>query len=86
MLRLTSIDASLGASPAICGRNCGDNRTGNGRRILCLLDLYAELGLKVVLTFWGILYGWEVATGYPWGFWEGEDYRIRDLRKVLRDI
>ena len=21
--------------------------------------------------FWGVAFGWEVATGYPWGFWKG---------------
>lgn len=39
--------------------------------ILRLLDLCAELNVRVVPMFWGTLYGWEVATGYPWGFWAG---------------
>ena len=42
--------------------------------ILRLLDLCAELGVKIVPMFWGVAYGWEVATGYPWGFWAGPGY------------
>ncbi|MFA6071951.1 MAG: TIM barrel protein [Janthinobacterium sp.] len=37
--------------------------------IFRLLDLCAELGIKIVPMFWGVAFGWEVATGYPWGFW-----------------
>ncbi len=44
--------------------------------LLGLLDLCAELGLKVVPMFWGVAFGWEVATGYPWGFWKGSDYDL----------
>ena len=36
--------------------------------ILRLLDLCAELGVKIVA------FGWEMATGYPWGFWKGGDF------------
>lgn len=35
-----------------------------------LFPLCADLGIKAVAMFWGPLYGLEVATGYPWGFWE----------------
>jgi sugar phosphate isomerase/epimerase len=42
--------------------------------ILRLLDLCAEMGIKIVPMFWGVAFGWEVATGYPWGFWAGGDY------------
>ena len=44
--------------------------------LLRLLDLCAELGVKVVPMFWGVAFGWELATGYPWGFWEGTDYDL----------
>jgi sugar phosphate isomerase/epimerase len=44
--------------------------------ILRLLDLCAELGVKIVPMFWGVAFGWEVATGYPWGFWKGGDYDL----------
>lgn len=44
--------------------------------ILKLLDLCAELGVKVVPMFWGVAFGWEVATGYPWGLWSGADYDL----------
>jgi sugar phosphate isomerase/epimerase len=42
--------------------------------ILRLLDLAAELGIKILPMFWGVAFGWEVATGYPWGFWGGGDF------------
>ncbi len=42
--------------------------------VLELLDLVAELGVKVLPMFWGVAFGWEVATGYPWGFWAGPGY------------
>ena len=44
--------------------------------VLALLDLCAELGTKVVPMFWGVAFGWELATGYPWGFWKGGDYDL----------
>ncbi len=44
--------------------------------LLGLLDLCAELGVKVVPMFWGVAFGWELATGYPWGFWKGGDYDL----------
>ncbi|HEX8295093.1 MAG TPA: TIM barrel protein [Chthoniobacteraceae bacterium] len=44
--------------------------------VLELLDLAAELGVKVVPMFWGVAFGWELATGYPWGFWAGPGYDL----------
>lgn len=44
--------------------------------LLGLLDLCAELGVKIVPMFWGVAFGWELATGYPWGFWKGADYDL----------
>jgi sugar phosphate isomerase/epimerase len=41
-----------------------------------LLDICAELGTKVVPMFWGVAFGWELASGYPWGFWKGGDYDL----------
>lgn len=49
---------------------------------LRLLDLCAELGVKIVPMFWGAAFGWELASGYPWGFWQGGDY---DLLKEGRE-
>ena len=43
---------------------------------LKLLDLAAELGIKVVPMFWGTAFGWEIASGYPWGFWSGPGYDL----------
>ena len=44
--------------------------------ILRLFDLAAELGIKIIPMFWGIAFGWEPATGYPWGFWAGGDFDL----------
>jgi sugar phosphate isomerase/epimerase len=44
--------------------------------LLKLLDLCAGLGVKIVPMFWGVAFGWELATGYPWGFWKGGDYDL----------
>jgi sugar phosphate isomerase/epimerase len=44
--------------------------------ILKLLDLCAELNVKILPMFWGVAFGWEVATGYPWGFWSGGDFDL----------
>lgn len=44
--------------------------------LLKLFDLAAELGVKTLPMFWGVAFGWEVATGYPWGFWKGADYDL----------
>jgi sugar phosphate isomerase/epimerase len=41
-----------------------------------LLDLCTELGVKIVPMFWGVAFGWEMATGYPWGFWKGGDFDL----------
>ena len=44
--------------------------------LLKLLDLCAELGVRIVPMFWGVAFGWELATGYPWGFWQGGDFDL----------
>lgn len=50
--------------------------------LLNLIDLVAELQLKVIPMFWGTAHGWEVATGYPWGFFAaGADDLAYDLVK-----
>lgn len=54
------------------------------------LDLAAELGVKIVPMFWGVALGWELATGYPWGFWsagydlvqEGLDRFVNKTAKI----
>ncbi len=42
--------------------------------ILKMFDLAGELGVKIIPMFWGVAFGWELATGYPWGFWAGGDF------------
>lgn len=44
--------------------------------LLKLMDLAAELDVKVMPMFWGVAFGWELATGYPWGFWAGPGYDL----------
>lgn len=44
--------------------------------LLRLMGLCAELGVKIIPMFWGVAFSWEVATGYPWGFWQGDDYDL----------
>ncbi len=44
--------------------------------LLRLMGLASELGVKVMPMFWGVAFGWEVATGYPWGFWAGSDFDL----------
>lgn len=41
--------------------------------LLKLMDLSAELGVKTMPMFWGVAFGLEMASGYPWGFWAGPD-------------
>ena len=40
------------------------------------MNLASQLGVKILPTFWGVTFGWEVATGYPWGFWAGGDFDL----------
>ena len=44
--------------------------------LLKLLDLLGELKVKVLPMFWGVAFGWEMASGYPWGFWAGPGYDL----------
>lgn len=44
--------------------------------LLKLLDLSAELGVKIMPMFWGVAFGWEAAGGYPWGFFAGPGYDL----------
>ena len=43
---------------------------------LQLLDLCAELRVRILPMFWGVAFGWEVAGGYPWGFWKGPGFDL----------
>lgn len=44
--------------------------------LLKLMDLSAELNVKVMPMFWGVAFGWELASGYPWGFWAGGGFDL----------
>jgi sugar phosphate isomerase/epimerase len=61
--------------------------------ILRLMDLCAELGVTIMPTFWGVAFGWEVSSGYPWGFWasgnydlikEGEERFVKKTSKIRK--
>ena len=41
-----------------------------------LFDLAVELNIKILPMFWGVAFGWELASGYPWGFWQGGDFDL----------
>lgn len=43
---------------------------------LRLMDLCVELNMNIVPMFWGVAFGWELATGYPWGFWSGPGFDL----------
>ena len=49
--------------------------------LLRLMNLCAGFGVKILPMFWGVAFGWEVATGYPWGFWKGGDYDLIEKGK-----
>jgi sugar phosphate isomerase/epimerase len=49
--------------------------------VLSLFDLAVELGVRILPMFWGVAFGWELATGYPWGFWKGADYDLLEAGK-----
>jgi sugar phosphate isomerase/epimerase len=49
--------------------------------LLRLMNLSSNLGVKVMPMFWGVAFGWELATGYPWGFWKGGDYDLLEKGK-----
>ena len=50
--------------------------------LLRYLDLCAELGVKIIPMFWGVSCGFELATGYPFGFFQGPGY---DLEKEAQE-
>lgn len=58
------------------GANSEQVESATESYLLSFLDLCAELEVKVVPMFWGVAFGWEVATGYPWGFWKGPGYDL----------
>ena len=75
------MDGQSDGSPVSFRRTWPRNRrmkSRNGRKIIfCSCSICApNLGVKIVPMFWGVAFGWEVATGYPWGFWKGGDYDL----------
>lgn len=61
---------------AIAKKSPGDIEAWAETYVLELIDLCAELKVTIVPMFWGVAFGWEVATGYPWGFWAGPGYDL----------
>lgn len=62
--------------PAVAKKSVKQIETWAEDYILSLLDLAAALGLKIIPMFWGVAFGWELSSGYPWGFWKGGDYDL----------
>jgi sugar phosphate isomerase/epimerase len=58
--------------------------------LIKLMDLAIELDIKILPTFWGVAFGWEMASGYPWGFWqagydlikEGQERFVKKTAKI----
>jgi len=53
--------------------------------LLELFDLCAELKVKVMPMFWGVAFGWELASGYPWGFWAGGSQKAGTNFDLLKE-
>ena len=49
--------------------------------LLKLMDLAADLDVKIMPMFWGVAFGWELASGYPWGFWAGGGFDLLEEGK-----
>ncbi|MFO1476875.1 MAG: sugar phosphate isomerase/epimerase [Verrucomicrobiota bacterium] len=62
--------------PEIARKPAAEIEAWSEKYLLGLMDLCAELGVKIIPMFWGVAFGWELATGYPWGFWKGGDYDL----------
>lgn len=60
----------------VAGKSPQDIEKWSENYLLKLMDLAAELNVKILPMFWGVAYGWECATGYPWGFWAGPGYDL----------
>jgi sugar phosphate isomerase/epimerase len=60
----------------VAKKSSGEIEKWSENYLLKLMDLCVELGVKILPMFWGVAFGWEVATGYPWGFWKGGDYDL----------
>jgi hypothetical protein len=55
-----------------CAQAGGGDRKSGQKITFCVCWICAlSLGIKVVPMFWAVAFGWELATGYPWGFWKG---------------
>lgn len=50
--------------------------------LLRFMDLCAELNARIIPMFFGVAGGWELATGYPFGFFQGPGY---DLEAEAKD-
>lgn len=49
--------------------------------LLGFMDLCAELNIKIIPMFFGVSCGFELATGYPFGFFQGPDYDLEQEAK-----
>jgi sugar phosphate isomerase/epimerase len=60
----------------VASKSAADIEKWSESYLLRFLDLAAALEVKIIPMFWGVAFGWELATGYPWGFWKGGDYDL----------
>ena len=62
--------------PDVAGKSAAEVEKWSESYVLRFLDLAAALEVRIIPMFWGVAFGWELATGYPWGFWKGGDYDL----------
>jgi sugar phosphate isomerase/epimerase len=62
--------------PDVAKKSTADIEKWAENYLLKLMDLASDLDIKIMPMFWGVAFGWELATGYPWGFWGGGNYDL----------
>ncbi len=63
-------------SPEVAAKSPADIEKWTESYLLRLMDFAASVDVKILPMFWGVAFGWELATGYPWGFWKGGNYDL----------
>ncbi|HMS16616.1 MAG TPA: TIM barrel protein [Planctomycetota bacterium] len=62
--------------PSVRGKRAEEVEAWAEDLILRFYDLCEELNMRIIPMFFGVSSGWEVATGYPWAFWQGPGYNL----------
>ena len=63
-------------APDVAKLSSDKNEAWHEKYLLKLMDLAVELDVKTIPMFWGVAFGWELASGYPWGFWAGSGFDL----------